>query len=59
VSGEDARGWRLYRVDEPGEDEEPELAAYCADCAEREFGDVPRTLGGRHEPPALEDGLSL
>jgi hypothetical protein len=42
VSGEDARGWRLYRVDEPGEVDEPELAAYCASCAEREFGAVPR-----------------
>jgi hypothetical protein len=38
LSGEEAKGWRLYRVDDPEEDEEPELAAYCRSCAEREFG---------------------
>ena len=32
----DAEGWRLYRVD--AADEEPELAAYCSECAAREFG---------------------
>jgi hypothetical protein len=40
VSGDEARGWRLYRVDEPGEDEGPELAPYCPVCGEREFGPV-------------------
>jgi hypothetical protein len=38
-----ARGWRLLRVDVPGEDDEPLLAAYCPKCAEREFG-VSRSL---------------
>jgi hypothetical protein len=33
-----ARGWRLARVDVPGEGDEPLLAAYCPECAEREFG---------------------
>jgi hypothetical protein len=42
VSGEEAKGWRLCRVDEPGLDEEPGLAAYCRVCAEREFGSVSR-----------------
>ena len=34
---ENAEGWRLYRADVPDEDEEPELAAYCPSCAQREF----------------------
>jgi hypothetical protein len=34
----EARGWRMLRVDVPGVDDEPLLAAYCPDCAEREFG---------------------
>jgi hypothetical protein len=33
-----ARGWRGYRVDDPEENEPPELAFYCPWCAEREFG---------------------
>jgi hypothetical protein len=33
-----ARERRLLRVDVPGEDDEPILAAYCPACAEREFG---------------------
>jgi hypothetical protein len=33
-----AREWRLLRVDVPGEDHEPILAAYCPECAAREFG---------------------
>ena len=32
----------MLRVDVPGEDEEPVLAAYCPDCAEREFGLIRR-----------------
>ena len=35
---DEARGWRLIRADLPEEDDEPMLAAYCPDCAEREFG---------------------
>jgi hypothetical protein len=27
-----------FRVDVPGEDDEPLLAAFCPDCAAREFG---------------------
>jgi hypothetical protein len=27
-----AREWRLLRVDVPGEDDEPILAAYCPEC---------------------------
>jgi hypothetical protein len=32
LAGEEAWGWRLVRVDVPGEDDEPMLAAYCR-CA--------------------------
>jgi hypothetical protein len=35
---DEARGCRLLRVDVPGEDAEPQLAAFCPGCAEREFG---------------------
>jgi hypothetical protein len=42
LADDEAREWRLLRVDVPGEDEEPILAAYCADCAEREFGLIRR-----------------
>lgn len=39
LADDEARGWRLLRVDVPGEDDEPLLAAaYCPECAEREFG---------------------
>jgi hypothetical protein len=38
LADREARGWRLARVDVPGEDEEPLLTAYCPECAEREFG---------------------
>jgi hypothetical protein len=55
LADEEARKWRLLRVDVPGEDAEPILAAYCPGCAEREFGHLTR----RYEPPWLEDGLSL
>ena len=33
-----ARGWRALRTDIPQEDDEAELAFYCPECAEREFG---------------------
>jgi hypothetical protein len=40
--------WRAYRVDVPGEDDEPQLAFYCPPCAYVAFGenDVPT----EHEP---------
>jgi hypothetical protein len=31
-------GWRGCRVDNPDENEPPELAFYCPECADREFG---------------------
>jgi hypothetical protein len=33
----DAEGWRIYRADDELEDEEPELVAFCPECAAREF----------------------
>jgi hypothetical protein len=33
IAPPDADGWRVYRTD----DEPPELAIYCPDCAEVEF----------------------
>jgi transposase InsO family protein len=36
-SSPEAKGWRLYRIDVPEEDDEPTLAAYCAVCAYVEF----------------------
>jgi hypothetical protein len=42
LADHEARGWRLLRVDVPGEDDEPLLAAYCLYCAERAFGASPR-----------------
>jgi hypothetical protein len=44
---DEARGWRLLRVDVPGEDDEPLLAAYCPECAEREFGLARRIDSGQ------------
>ena len=38
LADDEARGWRMLRVDVPGEDPEPQLAAFCPACAEREFG---------------------
>ena len=38
ISGLRATGWRAYRVDDPDEDDEPELACYCPACSAREFG---------------------
>ena len=35
---EQARAWRAYRGDVPGEDDQPTVLVYCPDCAEREFG---------------------
>ena len=47
LADDEAREWRLLRVDVPGEDDEPILAAYCPDCAEREFGLSRRTGSGQ------------
>jgi hypothetical protein len=44
LADDEARGWRLVVVDVPGEDDEPVLASYCPDCAEREFG-LSRRMG--------------
>ena len=37
-SGLEAKGWRLYRVEDPDEEGEEILAAYCKTCALTEFG---------------------
>jgi hypothetical protein len=38
-----AEGWRGLRTDIPDEGDEPEVAFYCPECAEREFElDPPR-----------------
>jgi hypothetical protein len=37
----------MLRVEVPGEDDEPILAAYCPDCAEREFGLTRRLDSGQ------------
>lgn len=50
LADDEARGWRLLRVDVPGEDDEPILAAYCAYCAEREFGMNRRVASAQTEP---------
>jgi hypothetical protein len=42
MADDEARGWPLLRVDVPGEDDEPILAAYCPECAEGECGPVRR-----------------
>ena len=44
------REWRLLRVDVPGDDDEPLLAAYCPDRAEREFGLSRRIDSGQAGP---------
>jgi hypothetical protein len=40
VSSVTAGGWKAYRVDDPEENEPPELAFYCPACARREFGSL-------------------
>jgi hypothetical protein len=42
LADDEAREWRLLRVDVPEEDDEPIVAAYCPYCAEREFGPIRR-----------------
>jgi len=49
-SSPEAKGWRLYRTDVPDEDDEPMLAAYCPDCAEREVGLTRRMNSDRSDP---------
>lgn len=49
LADEAAREWRLLRVDAPGADDEPLLAAYCPDCAEREFGLTRRMNSDRRD----------
>jgi hypothetical protein len=51
LADDEARGWRLLRVDVPGEDDEPLLAAYCPECAERDFGLDVRLGSGRADAP--------
>jgi hypothetical protein len=36
MADDEARGWRLLRVDVPGEDGEPQLASFCPICAGKE-----------------------
>ena len=43
LADDQASGWRVLRVDVPGEDDEPQLVAFCPDCAEPEFGVTSRT----------------
>lgn len=38
VSSAFATGWKAYRVDDPQEDEAPQLAFYCPECSLGEFG---------------------
>lgn len=38
VSSGQWRGWGAYQVDEPASGELPELAFYCPDCREEQFG---------------------
>jgi hypothetical protein len=33
-----ARGWKVFRADDPDEDDHPTFGVYCPDCADREFG---------------------
>ena len=37
-SAPEAKGWRLYRVEDPDEEGEEILAAYCRACAVTELG---------------------
>jgi hypothetical protein len=49
LSDEEARGWRMYRADDPDDPfADPLIASYCPDCAEREFGPLhPVRVHGR------------
>jgi hypothetical protein len=49
LSDEEARGWRMYRADDPDDPfAAPLIASYCPDCAEREFGPLqPVRVHGR------------
>jgi hypothetical protein len=50
LADDEAREWRLLRVDVPGEDDEPLLAAYCPECGAREFGLSRRMNPDRSDP---------
>jgi hypothetical protein len=44
--------WRAYWIDVPDADDDPEVALYCPDCADREFGPPRRRpLGERRKRP--------
>jgi len=48
--------WRACRTDVPGIDEEPALALFCPDCANREFGPLRlRPLRDRRRAPRGAD----
>lgn len=48
--------WRACRTDVPGIDEEPALALFCPDCANREFGPLRlRPLVDRRRAPRPAD----
>jgi hypothetical protein len=44
VSSVSARGWKVYRSDDPESGEPPALSFYCPECAEREFGQWSRRV---------------
>jgi len=44
-------GFGAYRIDEPGTDDEPEIALFCLACAIVEFG---RSPDGRRGPSLLQ-----
>ena len=44
LADDEARDWRLLTGRCSGEEDEPILAAYCPECAEREFG-LSRRMG--------------
>lgn len=41
-SGLDWRGWLAYRVEDPENQDPPELGFYCPTCAARDLGRRPR-----------------
>jgi hypothetical protein len=40
LADEEARGWRAYRDDVPGDEELPSVALFCPPCAATEFDAV-------------------
>jgi hypothetical protein len=43
---ESAPGWRAFLAQDPDEDLEPVVVAFCPECARREFDDPLRDRGG-------------